>query len=386
LPITFTQSPRSTLGVEWEVALVDRTTRELAQLGPAILEELEPRFPAAQFPHLTSELLENTIEFVTAPHQRVADALADLRTLAAAAQQQAQARGATLIGSGSHPFSRWEDQRVTPSARYDRFVDRYRWWGRNMLIWGVHVHIGVDRRDRVVPLLHTLLTHLPHLLALSASSPLWAGEATGYASNRTLMFQQLPTAGLPWDMDDWEDFARIIDDLTTTGIVAEPTEARWDIRPAPRWGTIEVRACDGASTLTEIGALAALTQCLVEHFQCVMDRGGELPRLQPWFVRENKWRAARYGLDTRIVVDRTGREEPLRDELHALVAQLQAVADRLGCAAELAEVSRMLDAGTSAERQLAVYEARGGANGGAAALTAVVDALAAEFDEGLAAA
>lgn len=381
MSIPFATSPRSTLGVEWEVAVVDRTTRELAQLGPAILEELEPRFPAERFPHFTSELLQNTVELVTSPHRLVADALTELRALARAAQSQAQAHGGALIGSGAHPFSSWEDQRVTPSERYDRFVERYRWWGRNMLIWGVHVHVGVDRRDRVVPLMHALLTHLPHLLALSASSPLWAGEATGYASNRTLMFQQLPTAGLPWDMDDWDDFARVLHDLSATGIIAEPTEARWDIRPAPRWGTLEVRACDGASTLAEIGALAALTQCLVEHYQTVADQGGELPRLQPWFVRENKWRAARYGLNARIVVDRDGRQEPLRDELRALVEQLTPVAERLGCEAELVEVGRMLENGTSSERQLAAYAAHGG---GEAALRAVVDTLIEEFETGLA--
>ncbi len=383
MTIDFAASPRSTLGIEWELAIVDRGNRELVQLGPEILAELAPRFPTDAFPHLAGELLENTVELVTAPHERVPEAIAELRELAAAAQAGAVARGAALIGSGSHPFSRWEDQRVTPSERYDRFVERYRWWGRNMLIWGVHVHVGVDRRERVVPILHALLAHLPHLLALSASSPLWAGEATGYASNRTLMFQQLPTAGLPWDVDDWEGVERVIHDLAATGIIAEPTEARWDIRPAPRWGTLEMRFCDGASTLAEIGALAALTQCLAEHFEELLDRGQTLPRLQPWFVRENKWRAARYGLDARVIVDRDGRQEPLRDELAALVETLAPTAERLGCEAELAEVSRILDAGTSAERQLAVFRAHGGAGGGSAALTAIVDSLAAEFTAGL---
>jgi len=383
MPITFAASPRSTLGIEWELAIVDRGTRELVQFGSEILAELGDRFPGDGFPHLASELLQNTVELVTSPQRRVADATAELRELAAAAQAAAATRGASLIGSGSHPFSRWEDQRVTPSERYDRFVERTRWWGRNMLIWGVHVHVGVDRRERVVPLLHALLAHLPHLLALSASSPLWAGEATGYASNRTLMFQQLPTAGLPWDFDDWDDVERVIGDLAATGIIAEPTEARWDIRPAPRWGTLEMRFCDGASTLAEIGALAALTQCLAEHFQELLDAGRELPRLQAWFVRENKWRAARYGLDARVIVDRDGRQEPLREHLASLVETLAPVAAKLGCEAELAEVLRILQRGTSAERQLAAYAAHGGAAGGSAALTAVVDALAEEFAAGL---
>lgn len=380
MSIAFAPSPRSTLGIEWELALVDRDTRSLSCVAPQILRELRTQYPTSAFPHLASELLENTVELVTAPHATVRDAAADLRTLARVVQEAAADHGAALIGSGSHPFSKWEEQTVTPSERYDRFIERYRWWGRNMLIWGVHMHVGIDRKDRVVPLLHALLAHLPHLLALSASSPLWAGEATGYASNRTLMFQQLSTAGLPWDFDDWTDVERVLGDLAKTGIIAEPTEARWDIRPAPRWGTIEIRACDGASTLAEIGALAALAQCMTEHFQALLDRGESLPRLQPWFVRENKWRAARYGLDARIIVDRRGSEVPLREHLGELIATLTPVADRMGCSAELAGVTRVLGSGGSAERQLAVYQAHGQ---GPEALRAVVDSLVGEFEHGL---
>ena len=380
MPIDFAASPRSTLGIEWELALVDRESRELAGIAPGILAEVADRFPQSSFPHLAGELLENTVELVTAPHETVTGATADLRELALAAQAAAETRGAALIGSGSHPFSVWSDQSATRSERYERFMDRYHWWGRNMLIWGVHVHVGVDKKERAVPLMNALLVYLPHLLALSSSSPLWAGEATGYSSNRTLMFQQLPTAGLPWPVEDWADVERVLDDLSKTGIIAEPTEARWDIRPAPRWGTIEVRACDGASTLAEIGALAALTQCLVEWLQQAVDRGEPLPVLQPWFVRENKWRAARYGMEAEVIVDQAGRQIPLRDDLARLLPELAPVADRLACTEELAEVRRMMERGTSAERQLALFEARGG---GDLALTAVVDSLISEFRGGL---
>lgn len=381
MPIDFAPSPRSTLGLEWEIALVDRGSRELLNVAPGVLAELGERYPTSRFPHITAELLQNTLELVSAPHARVSEATAELGELAIAAQETAARFGAALISSGSHPFSRWNDQLVTEGERYARVIENYRWWGRNMLIWGVHMHVGVDRKDRVIPLMNALLTYLPHLLALSASSPFWAGESTGYASNRTLRFQQLPTAGLPWEVDDWAGFERVLDDLAKTGIIAEPTEARWDIRPAPRWGTVEVRFCDGASTLAEIGALAALTQCLAEHLQGIADRGGELPRLQPWFVRENKWRAARYGLDARVIVDRDGRQESLRDDLAALLERLAPEAALLDCEAELAEVGRMLSSGTSAERQFAVYRAHGGDE---AALRDVVDSLVDEFEAGLA--
>ena len=388
MPIAFAPSPRSTLGLEWELALVDQHTRELTNIAPRLLPSLQQRFPITRFPHLTGELLQNTIELVTAPHSLVADATSDLRELAILARTAASNHGAELIGSGSHPFGRWDQQLVTESERYDRFIEKYRWWGRNMLIWGVHIHIGIDREDRVVPIMHALLTHLPHLLALSASRPFWASESTGYASNRTLRFQQLPTAGLPWEVEDWAGVERVLDDLAKTGIIAEPTEARWDIRPAPKWGTLEVRFCDGASTLASIGALAALTQCLAEHYQRQADLGQPLPRLRPWFVRENKWRAARYGLDADIITSDDGSQAPLRSEITSLIETLAPVAESLGCEAELAHVKLLLDAqqpggGTSAERQLRLFEQLGGTQAGHSALAGVVDSLAREFSAGL---
>lgn len=383
MPIQFAPSPRSTLGLEWELALVDQETRELANIAPSLLPELQAKFPTSRFPHFTGELLQNTVELVSAPHQRVADATADLRDLAIVARSHAREHGAEFIDSGSHPFSRWDQQLVTENERYDRFMEKYRWWGRNMLIWGVHIHIGVDREDRVVPLMHALLSHLPHLLALSASSPFWAGESTGYSSNRTLRFQQLPTAGLPWEVEDWADVERVLEDLALTGVIAEPTEARWDIRPAPRWGTLEVRFCDGASTLSTISAIAALTQCLAEYYQQQADLGKPLPRLRPWFLRENKWRAARYGLDAQVIVDNTGRQVPLRDDLTALLARLSPIATELGCESELAQAAVLLGEGTSAERQLRSYAQFGGAAAGKQSLIAVVDSLTAEFDSGL---
>jgi carboxylate-amine ligase len=390
MTIEFAASPRSTLGLEWELALVDQHTRELKNIAPQMLSELQQQYPVSRFPHFAGELLQNTIELVTAPHSRVADATSDLRELAILAQKTASGYGAELIGAGSHPFSRWDQQLVTESERYDRFIEKYRWWGRNMLIWGVHIHIGIDREDRVVPIMHALLTHLPHLLALSASSPFWASESTGYASNRTLRFQQLPTAGLPWEVDDWADVERVLGDLSKTGIIAEPTEARWDIRPAPKWGTLEVRFCDGASTLASIGALAALTQCLAEHYQRQADLGQLLPRLKPWFVRENKWRAARYGLDADIITSDDGSQAPLRSEITSLLQVLAPVAESLGCEAELGHVAIMLDdgphgrgGGTSAERQLRLFEELGGEHAGREALVGVVDALARELRAGL---
>lgn len=378
MTIDFARSPRSTLGIEWELALVDPTSRSLANVAPPILAELERRWPQSPgAPQATSELLQNTVELVSAPHRRVREAIGELRLLAADLLDQAKAHGVRVIGTGSHPFSRWEDQLITPGERYGRFVERTQWWGRNMLIWGVHVHVGIDRRERVIPTLHTLLTYQPVFQALSASSPFWAGEATGYRSNRTLMFQQLPSAGLPAHVESWEDFERVIEDLTRTGVIAEPTEARWDVRPAPRWGTIEVRFCDGSSSLETLGALAALTQCLVEDCARRLDRGETLPLLPPWFARENKWRAARFGLDAEVIYDEAGSQARLRDRVSVLVDRLAPVAADLGCVEELEQVARIAETGTSADRQLETYSRLGGTRD---ALRAVVDSEADVFE------
>ena len=227
-----------------------------------------------------------------------------------------------LLCAGSHPFAQWYEQSVTDKTRYHKLIERTQWWGRNMMIWGIHVHVGVDDVNKVFPIINALAVYLPHLQALSASSPFWAGERTGYASNRSLVFQQLPTAGLPWPLQDWSEFEGYLDDMVRTGVMADASEVRWDIRPAPRWGTIEVRACDGMSTLPELAAVASLVQVLVEHFSRELDEGRELPEIQPWFVRENKWRAARYGLDARIIVDSDGTQLPVREHLRTTMEEL----------------------------------------------------------------
>ncbi|MFT4229092.1 MAG: YbdK family carboxylate-amine ligase, partial [Microbacterium sp.] len=226
--------------------------------------------------------------------------------------------------------------------------------------WGIHVHIGVDDVRKVIPIINALSVYLPHLQALSASSPFWAGERTGYASNRALVFQQLPTAGLPWPLEDWAGFESYLADMVRTGVMRDETEVRWDIRPAPRWGTIEVRACDGMSTLPELAAVASLVQVLVEHFSRELDCGRDIPRLQPWFVRENKWRAARYGLDAEVIVDRDGREVLVTDHLHETMQQHAAIAEQLDCAREFAGLETIMSQGASSTRQTLVADAAGG--------------------------
>ncbi|MFT4281374.1 glutamate--cysteine ligase [Microbacterium sp.] len=359
MTVPFATSARSSVGLEWELMLADNESGDLVPRAPELVPELEDRTALERYT-VTGELLTNTVEVtsgvgdtVAAAVDDIADAIAEIRTLTAP-------RGIELLCAGSHPFAQWYDQSVTDKTRYHRLIERTQWWGRNMMIWGIHIHVGVDDVTKVFPIINALAVYLPHLQALSASSPFWAGDRTGYASNRALVFQQLPTAGLPWPLETWSEFETYLDDMVRTGVMTDATEVRWDIRPAPRWGTIEVRACDGMSTLPELAAVAALVQVLVEHFSREIDEGRELPTIPPWFVRENKWRAARYGLDARVIVDREGTQRPVVDHLRETIERLRPVADELHCARELAGIDTILSQGASYARQLLVADAADG--------------------------
>ncbi|WP_313356267.1 glutamate--cysteine ligase [Microbacterium sp.] len=375
MSIEFAPSARSTVGLEWEVMLADPRTGDLVGRAPELLTRLEKQ-SAPERHTVTGELLTNTIEVTSGVGSTVADAVDDVAAAIAAVRRSTDPAGIELLSAGSHPFAQWFDQRVTDKNRYHKLIERTQWWGRNMMIWGIHVHVGVDEQAKVLPIMGALAGFLPHLQALSASSPYWAGERTGYASNRALVFQQLPTAGLPWSISTWQEFETFVDDMTRTGVMADPSEIRWDIRPAPKWGTIEVRACDGMSTLSELASVAALTQTLVEFFSRELDEGRELPTLQPWFHRENKWRAARYGLDAKVIVDRAGSQVPVREHISAVVEDLMPVAADLRCTEELQGVHTILEQGASYSRQLAAADA---ANGD---LRQVVQHLIREFRAG----
>ncbi|MGO2659522.1 glutamate--cysteine ligase [Mycetocola reblochoni] len=376
MDIDFAPSARGTIGLEWELALVDPDDGGLVQRADEVLDAL--RLPdGSPHPHITGELLQNTVELVSGVHTTAGGAIDDLRHQLDEVRAVAAPRGIDLISSGSHPFGQWFEQPISDKQRYHKLIDRTQWWGRNMMIWGVHVHVGVDSVDRVLPLLDGLLTLSPHLQALTASSPFWAGVDTGYASNRALMFQQLPTAGLPQQFRAWSEFERYVTDMTRTGVIDDCTEVRWDLRPAPRWGTLEMRSCDATSTVDEFAAVAALIHCLVEHLNRELDAGRPLVTLPRWFVSENKWRAARYGLDAELIVSADGDERLVTDDLELWLDRLAGIAGDLGCARELAFVADIARRGGSYQRQ------RANATASAGDLSAVVAALARELREGL---
>lgn len=373
--IEFAKSERATVGLEWELMLADSATGELLPAAEEILNAINNRDEHERYT-ITGELLTNTVEVTSGVGKDVNQAITDLADAIAALRTETDARNIALLSAGSHPFAQWFNQSVSNKTRYNKLIQRTQWWGRNMMIWGIHVHIGIEDQRKVFPIINALSTYLPHLQTLASSSPFWAGEKTGYASNRALVFQQLPTAGLPWPLNDWTEFEQYLDDMIRTGVMDSVGEVRWDIRPAPKWGTIEVRACDGVSTLSELAAIAALTQALVEEMSRALDRGEKLDRLQPWFIRENKWRAARYGLDARIITDSSGTERLVSEHLQEVVDRLRPIAADLNAENELLGVNKIIEFGTSASRQLAVADASEGD------LQKVVEHLIGEFRDG----
>ena len=372
MQIPFRSSPTSSLGVEWELQLVDRESRQLTSGAAEILGELSG---GGSHPSAKPELLQSTVEVITGICGTVSEAVTDLSATVAQLVPLAEQRGLGLACSGTHPFTDWNTQQISDDPRYRKLVQDMQWLARRMQIFGVHVHVGVRSGDKAIAIVNALSAYIPHLLALSASSPYWKGNDTGLASARSKVFEGLPTAGLPHSLDDWSQFERYMATLIKTQTISSIKEVWWDVRPHPDFGTVELRIADGLPTIAEVAMVAALSQCLVDVLDRELDKGYVLPRPRRWVVQENKWRAARYGLDASIIVGEDD-VQPVRDALRELVQDLRPTAERLGCAGELELVGQVLEGGASYQRQRAVAAASGGD------LSAVVDSLLEEFTAG----
>ncbi|AZA10642.1 glutamate--cysteine ligase [Corynebacterium gerontici] len=353
---TFNASPKPTIGVEWELAIADPETRDLVPAAHELIARAEQIDPDVQFEH---EFLANTVEIVTPVCQNASEATAALRRGLQALSTAADEQGVALWASGSHPFAIAAKQKVGEKGHYSEIIERTRYWGNQMLIWGLHVHVGISDKGRVWPLINALMTYYPHLLALTASSPAWEGIDTGYASNRTMLYQQLPTAGMPYQLQSWQEWESFMQDQDISGVISHTGSMHFDIRPAGKWGTIEVRVSDASPSLKETAAVVALTHCLVVHLDEKLARGEDLLVLQPWHVAENKWRAARYGLEAIVITSRATDERLVSEELLDLVEELAPVARRLGCEQELAWVRDVVEEGAPYQRQRALFEETG---------------------------
>ena len=371
MDILFNASERSTLGVEVELAIVDRRSRELRSGASEMLRRLEKE-RGEPHPKAKNELIESNVELVTGICSTVAEARVDLEATLADLAPVAEGLGLALLCAGTHPFSDWATQDITPNDRYLRLVDEVQWPARRMAIFGIHTHVGVRSGEKAIAIANALTGYIPHFLALSASSPWFEGRDTGLASARSKVFEGLPTAGLPQLLGGWDQFSELMTTLIAAKAISSIREIWWDIRPHPNFGTVELRICDGIPTMTEIACVAALAQCLVEWMDSLIDRGYTLPCPKAWIVGQNKWRAARHGVDAEIIVDERGTLASLSESIVSLVEELTPVAQRLGCPDELGHARRVLEHGPSYLRQRRWMEAGG-------SLSDVVDGLIREL-------
>lgn len=349
-PIPFNSSPKPTLGVELELQIVDPRTHNLASGSVEILQRFTEDDPVKQ------ELTQSTVEVITGICNDVDHIREDLTATLTRLFAVGDELGYIYSAAGTHPFAQWREQSIFPNDRYQNLVDRIQWPARRLMIYGLHVHVGIASGEKAIAICNALTAYLGHMLALSSSSPFIDFEDTGLASARAKIFEAMPTAGLPFRLANYSEFQMFMNSLLNAQAIQSIREIWWDIRPHPGFGTLEIRICDCPSTLTETCALTALIQALVVKLDQCYDEGMMPELLNPWIVRENKWRAARYGLEPKVIVDNKGTQKSLRDDIADLVEELTPIAKSLGSGHHLANLVPILDDGASYQRQRSLYE------------------------------
>jgi glutamate---cysteine ligase / carboxylate-amine ligase len=352
----FGSSDPFTLGAEEEYMLLDSETFDLVQHIDTVLaavsgHELEPR--------INAELMQSVLEVATPVCRTPADVAEQLRSLRGYVSDVARERGMRVGSAGTHPFSLFERQRITAKDRYRAMVDRMQYIARRELIFGLHVHVAVDDPEKAIQVVNGLIVHLGELVALSASSPFWRGEPTGLSSSRHMVYAALPRSGPPPRFRDYADYAEVVGQLERTGCIADYTHIWWDIRLHPRLGTIEIRICDAVSQLEDVVAITALCQALVKHYSERYDAREEIPSYHRILTSENKWLAARYGIDAPLMDLATGRRNrvPVAQLVRRTLRLVEPHARELGSESELAGVEEILRRGNGADRQLRVFNA-----------------------------
>jgi carboxylate-amine ligase len=348
----FASNERPTIGVEIELNLVDRQTMALKSGVAQILEGL----PAELTGSVKPELFQCYVEINTKICQDVAEAEVDLSRKIQLVSDVARRHNLRLFWSGTHPFSMWHDQEITQDERYYDLINLLQQTARRLVTFGLHVHVGVDSGDKAIMICDRIMQHLPTLLALSVNSPFWQGRHTGLHSQRSKIMETLPTAGLPPLMRNWSEYAWLVNHMVETGFIKTIREIWWDVRPHHNFGTVEVRICDMPPSLEHVLGLTALTQCLVHDLSEEIDQGTYQFDCHPFLIRQNKWRACRYGMEARLVDSGTHKAVPVRQVVHALLDRLQGRAQELGCASYLEIVREMAEEPTGSVRQLQIFQ------------------------------
>jgi carboxylate-amine ligase len=345
-----------TLGVEEEYMLLDGETLDLVQHVEAVLAATEGHELEEQ---VNPELMQSVLEIATPVCQTPADVDAELRKLRGYVTGLAAERGMRVGSAGTHPFSLFERQRITARDRYRHLVDQLQYVARRELIFGLHIHVAVDDPERAIKIVNGLLAHLSSLLALSASSPFWRGELTGLASSRQMVFAAFPRSGPPPRFRDYADYAEVVGQLEKTGCIADYTHIWWDIRPHPRLGTVEIRICDAVTLVEDAVALAAFCQALVKLYSERDAVGAEIPSYHRILTTENKWLAARYGLEAPVMDLATGRRNriPVAQLVRRTLKEIAPHARELGSEEELEGIREILARGNSSDRQRRIWNA-----------------------------
>ena len=351
MPIEFKRSEGRTLGVEEELQIVDATTGELV---PKI-EEIMSRLPEDLKGSVTYELFQSVLEIKTPPCATITEAEGRLRELRSRVGSWAAASGTALASAGTHPFSRYTEQKITDQERYKRVMRTLRWVAQREVIFGQHVHVGVPGEAEAIQAHNRLAEQVPLLLALSANSPFWQGIDTGFESARVKVFETFPRAGLPPAFPDYAAFEGYVDLMVRSGSMDDYTFCWWDVRPHPKLGTIELRVLDSQTSPESAVALAALTQCLVVKALSEETRGPYDREL----TTENKWRASRHGMNAAFYVADKEVTVPAVESARALVDELRPISQDLGCENELLNVLEIVENGTGSQHQRRAYQKSG---------------------------
>jgi carboxylate-amine ligase len=372
--------PTFTLGIEEEYLVVDKETLDLAEVPAELMQKCREHLGSKVSP----EFLRCQIEVGTGVCETVPDARADLAGLRRTVKDLCAGYGLAPIAASTHPFADWQKQHFTDKERYRSLEKDLAGVARRMLICGMHVHVGIEDDELRIDLLNQFSYFLPHLLALSTSSPFWEGTETGLHSYRLTVFDNLPRTGIPPVFSSYSEYDRSIQTIIGAEIIEDATKIWWDLRPSARFPTIESRICDVTPRLDDAMAIAALTQSLMRMLYTLRRGNQRWRQYDRFLIEENRWRAKRYGLTEGLIDFGLGEIVPFRDLLQELIELLRPHAAILGCEAELQSAAGILERGTSSSQQVALFKkvTETGANR-TDALKAVVQSLVSEFSEGL---
>jgi len=375
-----TTVPSFNIGIEEEYQIIDPETRELRSYITEMLEA--GKMVLAE--QIKAELHQSIVEIGTSVCNTPAEARAELVRLRRGVMDLAAQKGLKIAAAGTHPFSNWQTQEITPFERYAGVKNDMKMLAQQLLIFGTHVHIGIENREFMIDALNVVRYFMPHVLALSTSSPFWVGQETGLKSYRSIVFRNFPRTGTPPRLSSWAEFERYRDTLVHTRSIPDGTKIWWDARPNFNYPTLEFRVCDVCTRVDEAVCIAAIFQALIYKLWKLRQQNMTFRVYSSSLIDENKWRAVRYGIEGKLIDFGKGEEMPARDLIREMIGWfLDDVLDELGTRKEVEYAYRILEEGTSADRQKKVFLQHGGEANREEALRAVVDHLVRETAEGI---